>query len=834
MSINKQKFQFHKWINILIPFFFIGVAIWATWPLTARLASHMPGGCRGCVDIFVHYWNGWWMSKAWTNGLSPYFTSYLMHPNGLVLTYHNFALLSIIPWLALRPFIGEFAAFNLVLIAYLAFSGFAAYLLVYHLVNNRWAALLAGMIYLLWPYRLIQLGHPNLISTQWIPLFLLALIITLQRGHWQYGLLTGICFALVGYTRWQQLIPATIMGGVYFLVTLPVHWQTYRRWLTATILAAVVAILLLTPPAIVLIRTQQTTPTILVKDEESEKRADILAYLIPPSDSYPSLGPLAQNLYGNHQVDSKALGPYIAISTLFLALWGAWWGRHKGSRPWAILALLLSFLALGPILQFNGQLYPDVPMPYRLLVRLMPFIRLLRFSGRFNIFLALPISVLAGHGVAHLLSRVQGRSTPIILSAFLIGVSLFQYQTLPIETRPYDLSPFYDELATEAPDQAVLDLPLGEQDSKIYMYAQTIHQHPIVQGKTARFPINAHAYYETHPWLQILQQQDRPPRLPDIGRQLKAFAADNIGYLILHKERLGKEKVAQWGRYLLTKPYFEDDRIVVYDTTPLAGEDFELLTEWVPNLGPINIVVSTACLNPNRILEVDIGWGSTDVITQDFDIELALVNENGQVIQHQSYSLSPDWPSSQWGANTIAWGYYPIRLIPEAPGGSYQLTMTMLDVTTKQPQSQALPIQRVQVESATCGLALFGDEMRLLAYNFTFENTEAVLTLQWQSQRQMATDYKIFVHIFDPVTGIPVAQNDNRPLQGTYSTTLWDAGERIKEHIPVSLAGVPAGNYGLAVGVYDAMTGQRLPVFDGEGQLEPDGRFILPETLSIE
>ena len=43
---------------------------------------------------------------------------------------------------------------------------------------------------------------------------------------------------------------------------------------------------------------------------------------------------------------------------------------------------------------------------------------------------------------------------------------------------------------------------------------------------------------------------------------------------------------------------------------------------------------------------------------------------------------------------------------------------------------------------------------------------------------------------------------------------------------------IPA--YGVAVGVYDPVSLERLPVLDGDGQLQPDGRLILPgETLKV-
>jgi hypothetical protein len=102
----------------------------------------------------------------------------------------------------------------------------------------------------------------------------------------------------------------------------------------------------------------------------------------------------------------------------------------------------------------------------------------------------------------------------------------------------------------------------------------------------------------------------------------------------------------------------------------------------------------------------------------------------------------------------------------------------------------------------------------------------------------METDYKIFVHVFDPATNIPVAQDDAMPHRWAYPTTFWGPGEVVDDLIPISLVGVQPGAYGIAVGVYDPATMERLPVADGTDQpstlgLQPDGRFVLPGQAVI-
>jgi hypothetical protein len=92
----------------------------------------------------------------------------------------------------------------------------------------------------------------------------------------------------------------------------------------------------------------------------------------------------------------------------------------------------------------------------------------------------------------------------------------------------------------------------------------------------------------------------------------------------------------------------------------------------------------------------------------------------------------------------------------------------------------------------------------------------------------MESDYMVFVHVFDPVSGLRAAQDDSMPLRWTYPTTFWEPGEVVRDEIPLSLEEAPAGVYGIVVGVYDPTTMERLLVIDGTGRLQPDAQVLLP------
>jgi len=84
------------------------------------------------------------------------------------------------------------------------------------------------------------------------------------------------------------------------------------------------------------------------------------------------------------------------------------------------------------------------------------------------------------------------------------------------------------------------------------------------------------------------------------------------------------------------------------------------------------------------------------------------------------------------------------------------------------------------------------------------------ITLHWAASAPPEGDYSVFVHLLGP-EGTLVTQQDNIPLQGTYSTLLWKAGERLDDTYELTVpSDAPAGSYTLVAGMYDWRTGKRL------------------------
>lgn len=811
-------------------------AVLVTWPLALRLNMHLPGPS---ADTLLHYWNGWWVRHALQTGANPYRCDLLFFPYGVSLVTHNLAWVQIGLWLLLQTLFDGLAAYNLALLVTLLACGLAAYTLVLELAQDRRAALVAGLIYLAWPFRISQLDHPNLVGTMLVPLLLLCVLRLVRRVHIGDGLLAGVCAAGVGVARWQVLIPAGLMVGVWLafqgrrLMDPPV-----RRGL---MLAAVVAVLLLAPFALMLLGTQEEAPAELIREEEA-MQTDLLAFVTPPA-GHPLFGRFMASLYDRYyasRTPHRRVPMYVGMSVLALGVAGVVAMRRR-ALPWVVMALLLGGLALGQPLRVGGRELSSVPTLYGLLTPLRIF-RLMREPERYGLFAALPLSVLAAHGLVWLTQRAwlrgsrKGMIATVLAGAAVIG----EFLQVPVPTMHPLLSPYYARLAAGPDASAVLNLPLDVMQAKWYMFAQTMHQRPMVLGNLSRLPADAHAYIMADPWLrEIATHDEMPPWQTSVTDALGRLHADGVTHLILHKNRVGADRIAHWRRYLAMQPLYEDEFIVVYTTAPRANQHYAVDPLW-EGLGPVDVRLSTNCQRPGGIIVVDVAWGTLAEVSPLPELRLALESEGIGATIEAKYSLLAEGRADALPADALEWGSYVLRLPEDLPEGRYRL---VLDLGDAELTAAAPCWGQVLVSSQGCAAemdeelvpveALFGERMRLLGY--ALEPVEGGLHVQllWRAEQRMDKDYTVFVHVYDRATGVPVAQDDTMPRRGAFPTRFWLAGETVDDLVPVSLQGVGAGTYGVLVGVYDRTTGDRLPLQVNGGYPDPDGRFILADAWEV-
>jgi hypothetical protein len=106
------------------------------------------------------------------------------------------------------------------------------------------------------------------------------------------------------------------------------------------------------------------------------------------------------------------------------------------------------------------------------------------------------------------------------------------------------------------------------------------------------------------------------------------------------------------------------------------------------------------------------------------------------------------------------------------------------------------------------------------------------LTLYWEATDRVQTPYSVFIHLVD-ASGRVIAQRDSAPRGGDFPTQEWMPGDVIVD--PYSIA-IPSdtqpGAHTVIVGMYDPVTGERLPVTDGQGSYLGD--HVTVARLAVE
>jgi hypothetical protein len=139
---------------------------------------------------------------------------------------------------------------------------------------------------------------------------------------------------------------------------------------------------------------------------------------------------------------------------------------------------------------------------------------------------------------------------------------------------------------------------------------------------------------------------------------------------------------------------------------------------------------------------------------------------------------------------------------------------------------------RVGVTSPPPLVASFGEQIRLRSYAYGAESYRPGdtlrLTLEWEALRTVEEPYKVFVHVLGR-DGLPIAQQDNEPINGTYPTTRWQGGERVSDPYVISLpSDLPPGEYSVEVGLYRLSDLSRLPVLGQDRSVIDDKVYLAP------
>jgi 4-amino-4-deoxy-L-arabinose transferase-like glycosyltransferase len=250
-------------------------------------------------------------------------------------------------------------------------------------------------------------------------------------------------------------------------------------------------------------------------------------------------------------------------------------------------------------------------------------------------------------------------------------------------------------------------------------------------------------------------------------------------------------------------------------------------------------------VEPGGVLRLALYWEALTDVDTDYTLSLELRDEEGRVqVRQTERPVDGTYPTTEWREGEVLRDWHDLALPPEAPEGEYELSLTVLDGESIQGQAS---LGAISVKGRPHYFAVteiqyplqisVGNNIRLLGYDLGETQVQAggvlPLTLYWQAMGTTETSYTVFTHLLDPQSQVR-GQQDSVPGGGALPTTSWIDGEVITDPYDLTVdADAPPGDYVLEIGMYDAATGERLPVYDAAGTPLGD-RLLLPSSVVVQ
>jgi 4-amino-4-deoxy-L-arabinose transferase-like glycosyltransferase len=258
----------------------------------------------------------------------------------------------------------------------------------------------------------------------------------------------------------------------------------------------------------------------------------------------------------------------------------------------------------------------------------------------------------------------------------------------------------------------------------------------------------------------------------------------------------------------------------------------------LPDIALLGYDLDQRLYSPGETMHLALYWHALNEIDGDYAVTFQLVDEAGEVATE--WTEAPGYPTSHWQAGDLWRDWHALRIAPDVPATSYQLKVRLastpaeavlgsIEIEGRARQFEVPAISHPQP-------AQLGEAIRFLGFDLEEEQVRAGdvlhLTLYWQCLAACDVSYTTFAHLLGGDSRI-WGQKDSVPGSGTMPTTSWVSGEVIVDEyeIPVS-ADAPTGEYALEIGMYQAETGRRLPVYDPAGQALGD-RILLEIELAV-
>jgi hypothetical protein len=812
--------------------------------LTYPLALHLADAVEDRQDALLNVWITAWDGHQLLNDPLHLFDANIFAPYPRTLAYSELLLgngLLALPITAAtgNPVLG----YNVALLLSFVLSGFGTYLLVLKLTRSPGAGMVAGVIFAFSSYRMTNLAQAQLLTTQWMPFALLALVLLMRQPRARHIINSVLFFCLQALSSFYYAILLALAVLAFVLwelvlgdfgirhrgkVGLKGWFGAQREVLLSLLVAAFCCAAIVLPFALPYFQVQRELGFERALADNEPFSASLRQYLMVPPGSVLHGRWLPSDetpIAGGYPVDALFPG----VVALLLAAWGLVRGRDRSRWFYLLLLLASVLLSLGPRLYLapGRAAGLEITLPYAWLYTLVPGFKALRAPVRFDALAMLALAVLAGYGVEALARGLEGwrreeepatgnvqsrrwnwlAAGSILLIVGLVALESLAWPAARAEPVPVgdEVPPVYAWLAGQDSSdplssrwRPVLELPMaftsgGPQLE--YQYFSTYHWQTTPDGYSGFIPPK-HG--------QIVYEMERFPS----ERAVSLLQALGVHDVIIHTDR---HSDARWSE-------MQAELSQSVDLAPAGAFASDQVYE-----------VQARAFDP-RSLEVSVYLPPRAAAGEPYTAYLIALNQDTR-----SYAIQPTEeikPAVSWqgmGGESTERPAGNVPLVTSPDGGVAIVPLSLTAPTTPgtyrvviREQGGALGTWALggSVEVGEEGDNAFPVPARLEAWALlpTVRAGEPLTVgLTWRALGKIDAYYSTYVKLLDG-QGNAIAGWDGQPRGGEAPTLGWVPGETIDDVITFMVPPDAApGDYLVEVGMYRAGDLARCLTLDRNG-----------------
>jgi hypothetical protein len=343
------------WVQLALLLAYLALAVLLLGPTWTSPTTRTLGGGLGDPGVFI--WFLRWTPFALGRELSPFFSDYLNHPDGINLMWNTWVPL---PGLLVSPLtlaFGPVLSLNVLVTLAFGLSAWSAYLAIHRYVPNHGAAACGGLVYGFSPAMIMHAHHPNLILVFLLPwLFVLVdeVLVRQRRSPVWLGVVLGLVAAAQLLTGEELLVATGLLAAVLLLLLVVMHPGAVRGRVRYALIAIAVSLLVFAPLVAWPVKAQLTGPARVESDITPEVRgsSDLLAVVTP--NRLSAIAPDAAIRLGDRFEGGKET--YLGVPLLLVAL-AVVIARRRDAfvRVGFALLVICLVLSLGARLRIGGQ-----------------------------------------------------------------------------------------------------------------------------------------------------------------------------------------------------------------------------------------------------------------------------------------------------------------------------------------------------------------------------------------------------------------------------------------------------------------------------------------------